>query len=203
MIQPFKANSDQWPDLVSCGIFRKEIKLIIKQNNWPVNVRFLDSSLHIDLDKLSKKLTHALSKLKKQKKLVVYGTCHPKMDDFLLNANAARTCGQNCVELLLGKERFSSELSKGAFFLFEDWAKRWEKISYDYFGNWDIMQEIFQDAHKYILCIRTPCSGNFETYADQVSNRVGLPLIWGDFDLVQLEKILKDSIYKLLEGKDV
>lgn len=203
MIQPCKDNPDNWPDLVSCGILKNEIKQIIANNKWPVNVRFLDSSLHIDLDKLSTSLTTALSKCSSKKKVVIYGTCHPKMDEFLSNAKATRTCGQNCVELLLGKDRFSHELSKGAFFLFEDWATRWETISYNYFGDWNIMKEIFQDAHKYILCIRTPCSGNFEKYAKQVSKRVGLPLIWDDFDLILLEKTLKKSIFNTFEENDV
>ncbi len=203
MIQPSKQYKGKWPDLISCGILKKEIKWVIAKNKWPVDVKFLDSSLHINLDRLSKVLTTALSKSGSNRKLVVYGTCHPKMDDFLLSGNAQRTCGQNCVEFLLGKKRFTDELSKGAFFLFEDWAKRWEKISYKYFGNWDIMKQIFQDAHNYILCIKTPCSGNYETFADQVSQYVGLPLKWEHFDLSELEKILKKSIYESLEDKDV
>jgi len=198
MIQSGTIDPDKRLRLICCGILKKEIKQLVEKNQWPIKSTFLDSSLHIDFEKLSNTLTRVLSK-NQQKKLVVYGTCHPKMDEILSEANAVRTPGQNCVELLLGREKFSLELSKGAFFLFEDWAKRWEDISYNYFGNWDIMREIFQDAHKYILCIRTPCSGNFDTYANQVSLRIGLPLVWKDFKLDQLEKTLAKSVFELID----
>ncbi len=188
------------PVLISCGILKREIKMLVQKNQWAVKLRFLDSSLHIDFDRLHKVLTGALSKERGQKKVLVYGTCHPRMDDLLLDAHAARTPGQNCVELLMGKERFTEELSRGAFFLFEDWARRWEEISYRYFKNWEVMREIFQDAHRYILCIRTPCSTNFETDARELSEWLGLPLVWEDFDLNQLEKTLQTSISRAMEG---
>ncbi|MBF0233914.1 MAG: DUF1638 domain-containing protein [Desulfamplus sp.] len=191
----------EWPTLISCGILRNEIKQIIAKHNWPIKTRFLDSSLHIDLEKLSKVLTAALAD-SAASKLVVYGTCHPKIDDMLSANNAIRVPCQNCVELVLGRERFSKELEKGAFFLFEDWARRWDQISYRYFGNWEIMREIFKDAHQYILCIRTPCSGDFAEHAHQVSQRTGLPLFWEDFSLSHLESVLNDSLYKFIKERD-
>lgn len=186
-------------ELIACGILKREITYLVDKNRWPVKLRFLDSSLHIDLDQLSRSLKKALSRKHENRRLLVYGTCHPQMDDILQHYNALRTPAQNCVELLLGKQRFTSELSKGAFFLFEDWANRWETISYNYFGSWEIMKEIFQDAHTYLLCIKTPCSGDFEDRANQVSERLGLPIIWEDFGLDEIESILKENISKLME----
>lgn len=192
-------DTEKLPELIACGILKREIKYLVNKNKWPVKVKFLDSSLHIDLDKLSRALKRILSKSQEKRRLLVYGTCHPQMDNILQHYDVLRTPGQNCVELLLGRQRFSSELSKGAFFLFEDWANRWETISYNYFGSWEIMKEVFQDAHKYLLCIKTPCSGNFEKSANQVNQRLGLPIIWEDFGLNNLEAILKKDILKLLE----
>lgn len=188
----------KWPTLISCGILKNEVQNIIAKHQWPIQTRFLDSSLHIDLEKLSTALSRSLSK-GGSSKLVLYGTCHPDMDNILASFRAKKIPGQNCVEFLLGRERFTKELASGAFFLFEDWAVRWEKISFQYFGNWEIMQEIFQSAHQYILCIRTPCSGNFEAFADQVSHRTGLPLVWEDVDLDQLESVLKNNLFKAIE----
>ena len=195
MIPMKKEDVTKWPTLISCGILKNEIKEILSKNDWPIQTRFLDSSLHINLDRLSHVLSKALSK-DDTKKLVLYGTCHPKMDDILAGADAKKIPGQNCVEFLLGKERFTKELSKGAFFLFEDWAVRWEKISYEYFGNWEIMREIFQSCHKYILCIKTPCSGDYEESANKVSQCTGLPLVWEDFGLEQLEKVFVSNLHK-------
>jgi len=191
-----RQNAEKWPVFISCGILKNEIRQIISKHNWPVKSKFLDSSLHIDLEKLFKVLSGSLKKEDAQK-LVIYGTCHPKMDDLLTTHHAVKVPGQNCVELLLGKERFSHELSKGAFFLFEDWARRWEEISFKYFGNWEIMREIFQDSHKYILCLKTPCSGDFKDKAEHVSQLTGLPLIWEKFDLINLENVLTESLFNL------
>jgi len=184
--------------IVSCGILKNEIELILAGNKEQTATRFLDSSLHNDLDKLSRTLTTALEKEGEEtRKLVIYGTCHPQIDEIVNASNAIRTQGQNCVELLLGRQRFTEELSNGAFFLFEDWARRWEQISYRFFGNWELMKEIFQDSHTYILCIRTPCSGDYSEYASRVSERTGLPLVWEDFDLSRLESVITQSLSEL------
>lgn len=187
--------------LVCCGILKREIRHLVEKNQWPVQLKFLDSSLHVYLDKLSATLSASLDRYPDHEKLLVYGTCHPRMDEIVSTAGAVRTPGQNCVELLLGRERFSRELSQGAFFLFEDWARRWDKISYKYFGNREIMREVFQDAHTHILCIRTPYSERFDSHAANVSQRVGLPLTWEDVDLHHLEETLKKSIRRILPGE--
>ena len=186
--------------LIACGIFRKEIELLVQKNSWPVKTRFLDSSLHVDFNKLSAALTRSLSRCREDTPLVVYGACHPRMESILADANAARTPGQNCVEIVLGRDRFTEEISKGAFFLFEDWAKRWENTGFAPFNKRpDIMREIFQDAHKYLLAIRTTCSGNYKEQAENVSRLVGLPLFWTDVGLEHLEQTLSLGINEITE----
>ncbi len=187
------------PVLIGCGIFKKEIKQLVRKNHWPVETRFLDSSLHVDFDRLSAALTGSLTRYKGVKTLVVYGTCHPRMEEMLAVTGARRTPGQNCVEILLGKDRFTDELSKGAYFLFEDWAKRWDQVSRQFSKRTNIMREIFQDAHKYLLAIRTPCSGDFQEQAKYVSDQVDLPLYWTDVDLENLEHRLRQSINDVFE----
>lgn len=188
------------PELIACGILKREIRYLATKNKWPVTFKFLDSSLHIDFDKLSRALNSVLSNTQNRKKLLVYGTCHPQMDIIMQQFSVDRTPVQNCVELILGKQRFTSELSKGAFFLFEDWANQWDKISLSYFGSWEIMKEIFQEAHNYLLCINTPCSDNFEAQAGLVSERIGLPIVWEDVELDELESVLTKKIFELMEN---
>lgn len=186
--------------LIGCGIFKNEIKHLVRKNHWPVETRFLDSSLHVDFDRLSAALTGSLTRYKGVKTLVVYGTCHPRMENMIADTGSRRTPGQNCVEIILGKDHFTKELSKGAFFLFEDWAKRWEYVSAISFSKRpDIMREIFQDAHQYLLSIRTPCSGDFREQAKRVSDKVGLPLRWIDVGLENLEDTLRQSINDVFE----
>ncbi|HCY85703.1 MAG TPA: hypothetical protein DHV36_11260 [Desulfobacteraceae bacterium] len=190
------------PAIVACGILKREIRHIVEARGWQVDVTFLDSSLHIYLDRLHTVLTKALSRSGNRPALLVYGACHPQMEDILADAGAARPPVQNCVELLLGRKRFSNALSTGAFFLFEDWSKRWETISHSYFGSWELMRDVFQDAHTHLLCIRTPCSGDFTADAEVVSQRLGLPLVWMDTGLEHLEKTLETSLEHLISGEN-
>jgi hypothetical protein len=181
--------------LVGCGILKKEVRWLIEKNHWPVDTAFLDSALHIDFDKLLKKLTSTLSRHRERKVIVFYGTCHPLMEKALEKAGTFRTHGQNCVEILLGHALFTEELSKGAFFLFEDWARRWEHLTTKTFGdNLTVAREIFQGDRKYMLCLRTPCSGDFTAKAEQAGAMMGLPVRWMDVPLDHLESVLQTAI---------
>lgn len=181
--------------LTGCGILKKEIEMLIRKNKWNIETRFICSSLHIDFDQLEKALIGSLKKQKQQNKIVFYGTCHPRMDEIISDNNTKRTTGQNCVEILLGKKLFTEKLRSGAFFLMEDWAKRWDIVSQKAFGaKKNLMKEIFQQEHKYLLCVKTPVSGDFIADATKVSENVGLPIKWLNVNLQRLEKQLKTII---------
>ena len=157
---PFKIHDREGREknlvLTGCGILKKEIKYLIDKNNWPVETHFLDSSLHVDFDKLYRQLGNSLERYSDRETIVFYGTCHPLMHKLLDSAETIRTRGQNCEEILLGKQMFTDELSAGAFFLMEDWARRWDYVTGKAFNkNKDVMASIFQEEHKYFLALRT------------------------------------------------
>jgi len=181
--------------LVGCGIFRREVEFLIRKNRWTLRTEFLDSSLHIDLRALQQQLTGALDRHREERPIVFYGCCHPLMERFLAKASCLRTEGQNCVEMLLGRERFMAELEHGAFFLLEDWAHRWHQIMGQTFsGNWPVAREIFQQCHRYLLAIRTPLSEDFRSAAEQAAASVELPLRWTDSGLEHLERVLQNAV---------
>lgn len=181
--------------LISCGILKKEIDFLIQKNNWPVETHFLNSSLHIDFEKLSTTLSSKLRKFKERRTIAFYGTCHPLMDQIMDDSNTIRSPGQNCAEMLLGNTLFNEELSQGAYFLLEDWAHRWDEILEKTFGsNPGVIKEIFRGDRAYLLALRTPCSGNFESGARHAAETVGVPLRWRDVSLDHLETILKTII---------
>lgn len=178
--------SDQ-PVLVSCGILEKEIRHIITINHWPLEQVYVPSGLHVDFDRLQNSLEKCLAQHANAPVMVFYGACHPLMDRCMEKAHAVRTPGQNCVDIYLGHDFFCSELENGAFFLFEDWALHWEHIVGKLMpGNPDIMRSIFRDAHKYLLAIRTPCSGDFSAEAARISEMTSLELRWIDAGLEHL-----------------
>ena len=79
----------------------------------------------------------------------------------------------------------------------EDWALRWDEAIGKTFGNKpEVVREIFQLSNKYLLCLRTPCSGDFSEAAAQVGTKVGLPLRWLDVNLDHLEMVLQQVILR-------
>ena len=189
--------------LLGCGILKKEVRFLIEKNGWPLDLFMLASGLHSDFHKLERGLKGALAKHRERDCIVFYGCCHPLMDEMLEEAHTFRTQGQNCVDMVLGKELFTRELLDGAFFLFEDWALHWDRIAMLTFGaHPGIMQEIFRGDRGYILALRTPVSGDFSVEAEKVASQVGLPLRWMDVGLEHLESVLQTAVSrKLAEAK--
>jgi hypothetical protein len=183
--------------LVGCGILRKEVDALVAKNGWNVETEFLDSALHNYLNRLSKELDGALTRDEQAGRdtVVFYGSCHPQMDNILQQHHTLRTHGQNCIVMLLGHELFMEELAKGAYFLLEDWALTWKPMLTQAFGdNVAVLREIFQGSHKYMVAIRTPCSGDFKAAAEAAAAYVGLPLQWRDVGLEHLEAVLADAM---------
>jgi hypothetical protein len=184
--------------LLGCGILQREVSYLIRQNNWLVDTEFLDSSLHVNFEKLAHALQTGLLRNRNRQITVFYGCCHPRMEKILSTAGTFRSQGQNCVEMLLGPEVFMQELGNGAFFLLEDWALRWDDAIGKTFGERpEVTREIFQLSNKYLLCLRTPCSGDFAAAAEEVGRKVGLPVRWKDVQLDSLEQVLSQMVQNL------
>lgn len=186
--------------LIGCGILAREVRFLIDRNHWPMEAIFFDSSLHCYLDRLAQGLTGLLEKKRGRRIIVFYGCCHPRLDEMVTAAGAVRTEGQNCLEMLLGREPFMAELSAGAYFLLEAWARTWEPVLTRTFGTRkiEIIREMFQGDRKYLLGLRTPCSGDFRDEAEKAGELVGLPLRWRDAPLDHLESVLRNTMSRLV-----
>lgn len=183
--------------LVGCGILHKEVDALIARNGWQLEPKYLASALHNHLDRLADRLQDALGKerLAGHETLVLYGECHPLMGRILERHGTVRTAGQNCIVQLIGYERFMEELSQGAYFLLEDWALTWEPMITKAFGtNLAVVREIFHSSHRFMLAVRTPCSGDFTAAAEAAARFVDLPLRWMDADLAHLEAVLSEAL---------
>jgi hypothetical protein len=187
--------------LIACGILHKEIDSLIAKNNWPVTPVYLPSGLHTDFGKLRNSLENILAVHAGENCVVFYGCCHPLMDTILDTAHTCRTAGQNCVDIYLGHEAFCRDLADGAFFLFEDWALHWGAIIGGSLGLPSlVMREIFSSAHTHLLGIRTPCSGDFSTQAEDISRQTSLELKWVNIGLEHLEQTLEAVINNAVKG---
>lgn len=184
--------------IAGCGILRREIEYLIEKNGWNVGLRLWDSALHVDFEALGETLEKGLETLSGVKTVVFYGACHPLMDDIVRRHGAVRTEGQNCIEMLLGKERFTAELGNGAFFLLEDWAARWREITFKAFGgSKETARDIVSGGHTRLLCIKTPISGDFSKEALEMGEYLGLSVEWTEAGLDNLEKVIAEAIGKM------
>jgi len=180
--------------LVGCGILKNEVRYLIKKNDWELQTRFACSSLHVNYDRLQAALQSMLDPAP-ENTVVVYGECHPLIDKMMAQYHAKRVNAQNCIEMLLGKDAFVGELQNGAFFLLEDWARRWDFVTRDVFGQTpNAMGEILRSAHDHFLCLKTPCSDDFSAEAMALSRRFEMPLEWRETSLDILEDHLKRLI---------
>lgn len=186
------------PDLLllGCGILRAEVKLLCDRNGWPLERRWLSPQLHGRSMQLGRSLSLALAAHPGRDILVMYGCCHPQMDDIVRDAGTVRVPEQNCITMLLGEDVFAKEIEAGAYFLLEEWARDWEPSLKRAFGTQDpaLIREIFQYDRKYLLALRTPCSGDFTEAAEDAARIVGLPLRWYDVGLDHLEQVLAEAI---------
>lgn len=183
--------------LVGCGILHKEVDHLIRKNGWNLESRFLDSSLHNHLARLSNRLNLALDREdeKGRDTIVFYGCCHPEMEKILTTHHTLRTQGQNCIVMLLGHEWFMDELELGSYFLLEDWAMSWRPMFAEVFGaNRSVVREIFHASHQEIVAIRTPCSNDFTPEAREMADYLDLPLRWLDVTLDHLEGVLAEAL---------
>ena len=193
--------SDRRCRLIGCGIFSREIRWLIEKNGWRVDPVFLDSSLHVDLARLETGLTSCLARCAGEDVAVFYGACHPHIDRILVEAGTFRTPVDNCVEALLGREVYLRELENGAFFLFEDWARRARQVILSAFGGSEtVAREVFQGDRTHLLCVRTPCSLSFVVEAEETGRMLGLPLRWMDASLDHLETVLSGAIARRKDG---
>ena len=190
-------------NLVGCGILKKETQYLIGKHRWPIHTHFVCSALHVDYHRLEGALHKVLQQIPRNA-MVVYGTCHPLMDTILTPFHAHRIVAQNCIELLLGNTVFTSDLQNGAFFLLEDWAVRWDFVTKDVFGRTNNeARRILQSAHDHFLCLRTPCSGDFSTQAQTLSERFEIPLKWRDVSLDNLERRLSDLVHQVIGDGEI
>jgi len=140
--------------LICCSIFKKAIEKI-KNNNCKNNfdkIIFIDSMLHIYPEKLKEHINNAISKidLKREKIGIIYGECHPFIDDNLYK----RTNGINCIEIFLGSRLYKQLRKEGCFFLLPEWTLRWKEIFQVELGlSKNIAKSLMREMHKKIIYI--------------------------------------------------
>jgi hypothetical protein len=116
--------------IIACGVFQKEIEALREDLGFPFEAHYLGPGLHVDFDDLKTALQIELEKCKSCKGvIVVYGQCHPKIDDIIKSFPAALIKCQNCVDAFITRRVVEKIANNGLFFyLSPGWLDAWHDI---------------------------------------------------------------------------
>jgi len=118
--------------IIACGIFKKEIEALRSELAFPFEAHYLGAGLHVDFDDLKMALVEELEKCQKdgsEGTIVVYGQCHPGIEDILKPYHAALIECQNCVDAFITRKGVEKKANKGLFFyLSPGWLDAWKDI---------------------------------------------------------------------------
>lgn len=164
--------------LLSCGVFQAEVRAL-GEAHWPdLKLGFMSSKLHMKPENLAIKLTAAVGKELEQGRRValIYGDCCTAMADLTSRPGVARTRGNNCYDLLLGRDEYRRLAREGAFFLLPEWARRWREIFEKELGlNCENATGLMRDMHQRLIYLDTGLVPVPESDLQACAQYCGLP----------------------------
>ncbi|HBG20015.1 MAG TPA: hypothetical protein DDY32_12275 [Desulfobulbaceae bacterium] len=161
-----------------CAVFQAEIEAL-RQGNWPgMAIRYQSSMLHMKPEKLASHLDRLVEEEIRHGNtiLLIYGDCCMGMAALASKPGVIRTRGNNCCDLLLGREEYRKLSHTGAFFLFPEWAKRWHRIFSVELGlNQTNAAGLMGDMHRKLVYLDTGVLPVPVTELQECSDYCGLP----------------------------
>jgi hypothetical protein len=181
--------------LIACAIFASEFRRLPESLRDRFEVRFLDSMLHMVPEELDRRLARELPEDGRPAALL-YGDCSPHMREYSGTLDRARTGGCNCIEILLGSERYRHLLRDGAFFLMPEWAVRWEEVFQKHLGLGDpaLARDFMKDNAREIVYLDTGGGPPPEGLLADISGHLGLPVRVERTGLDRLEAALRTAL---------
>jgi hypothetical protein len=116
--------------MICCSVLQAEVASL-REVHWPDHkLIFLPSMMHMHPERLASSLESVLDAELKQGYgvVLIYGDCCARMTALEALPGVVRTRGNNCCDLLLGREEYRRLSHEGVFFLIPEWARRWREI---------------------------------------------------------------------------
>jgi len=161
-----------------CAVFEAEVEAL-RQSNWPgMATRYQSSMLHMKPEKLASRLERLVDEEIRHgnKVLLIYGDCCMGMAALTNEPGVIRTRGNNCCDLLLGREEYRRLSHTGAFFLFPEWTQRWHHIFSAELGlNQTNAAGLMGDMHRKLVYLDTGVLPVPVTELQECSDYCGLP----------------------------
>jgi hypothetical protein len=142
---------------LACGVFRMELEALAKQGKLDCDIITLESMLHMKPAKLEQELEQAMASRSKDRFLILYGDCHPRMHEMQARKNATKVVGINCCEILLGREPYRKLQKDHAFLFLPEWTLRWRDVFAHELGfdKPEVAQAFMKEYRKRLVYVDT------------------------------------------------
>lgn len=120
--------SEHKPVFIACGVFRREVEQILREEFPDAVSVFPDSMLHMHPEQLRRELDTEIARHGRRPVVLVYGDCHAYMQQSCQLPHCTRTAGMNCCELLLGHEQYRQFQRDRVFIFLPEWTYRWREV---------------------------------------------------------------------------
>jgi hypothetical protein len=118
--------------IIACSVFQKELEALRDVLGFPFEVHYLGAGLHVNFDDLLDALQAELKNCTDngyEGIIVLYGQCHPKIDDIIKPYKAILINCQNCVDAFITRKGLEEKAKEGLyFFLSPGWLDAWKDI---------------------------------------------------------------------------
>lgn len=163
---------------LSCGVVRAEMEELLRLGLIDGELLCLDSMLHMNPPLLEEKLTAALEQNvgRPARLVLVYGDCSAHMLDLVRRYRVGRVKVINCVQLLLGRERYRQLMREEAFMVLPEWALRWEQIMKSELGlNNEVAHDLMRENRGVLVYLNSGLTPVPEQHLADFAAYCGLP----------------------------
>jgi hypothetical protein len=181
--------------LLICGALGKEVKTIVDQHGWNVDIYGVSAMHHFYPKKIVSAVDSRLDELSRQydRVLVVYGDCGTAgaLDPILERYRAERLPGPHCYEMFAGAEEFErlSEEQPATFFLTDWLVRNFERAVVRGLGldRYPDLKPLYFQNYRHCLYLAQFPNEALETKASEIGEYLELPLEIRRVGLGQLE----------------
>jgi len=178
---------------LSCGVLQAELEQLHRDGRIRGELRFLDSMLHMNPERLQAALEAEVAKHVSEgsRVVLVYGDCCNRMTDLIRRFGVSRVNAVNCAQMLAGRRRYRELMKNQAFMLLPEWAPRWKEIMQGELGlSPEVARDLMRENRRELVYLDTAVAPAPREAIEECASYTGLPL--------RVEKVSLDHLLALL-----
>ena len=186
---------------ICCGVLRREIMEILRQDHPEAEQIFLESMLHMHPEMLREAIDEVMTPRGDRPCLLVYGDCHAHIQETGKQPNCAKTEAINCGDLLLGRELYRTYRNEKAFLFLPEWTERWREVFQTEMGFLDqeLARDFMQENQSKLIYLDTGIVPVPRETLDEISEYFSMPIEVITVTLDHLRQKVRVAVQRLEE----